>query len=221
MNGPQLQAPTFNQLVAIENYKSASKEALSAANSAGDKITAAAFSFATAYGAVIALVEPKETPAAVLAAIPFALLALAAVLALYAQSIGISIAGTDDVDKLKDAVDSAITAKRRWAWGALALLAAGVIVAGLIVGDKYAGPAQSSSPIQVEVWLSQPGLKVAEEVCGGSVKTMIEGTVASTDALSDERVGLTVNKASCGSGAGTLYLSQWLIAGARQAPATT
>lgn len=215
VNETVLRAPTFDEEVAIENYKGASKEALTAANSVGDKTVAAAFSFATAYGAVIALVSPEEKPEALIAVIPFVLLALAAVLALYSQSRGVELEGSTQVSALRGVVNEAIKTKRRLSLAALILLALGVAVAGAIVYDQYGQP-EKEQPVAVQVWLTPAGVDFANQACGGGVTSRVAGTVTSTDALASERVGITVSKASCASGAGTLYLDKDLIAGVRQ-----
>jgi hypothetical protein len=221
MNGIQLRAPTFDEAVAIDNYKAASKEALAAANGVGDKIVAAAFSFATAYGAVIALVAPKESPALVVVVIPLLLLAAAAVLALWSQSIGVKIAPTDEVSNLRTAVNSAISAKRWWSRGALATLVVGVVIAGIVVNDNYAEPAKKDSPVAVQVFLTPAGARFADKACGGGVRDGFEGTVESASSLTAERVGVMVAASGCAAGASTLYLDQKLIAALRQPNVST
>jgi hypothetical protein len=210
----ELRAPTFDEQVAIDNYQGASKEALTAANSVGDKIVTAAFSFATAYGAVIALVSPEEKPEAVVAVIPFVLLALAAVIALYSQSRGVKLEGSTEVSQLRSVVNTAITTKRRLSWAALVLLALGVAVAGAIVYDQYGQP-EKEKPVAVQVWLTPAGVDFANQACGGGVTAKVDGTVASAGDLENERVGINVAKASCAAGPSTLYLDKDLIAGVR------
>lgn len=217
MNDVNLRSLTISEQVALENYKGASKEALSAASSVADKIVAAAFSFATAYGAVIALVAPEEAPEPVVAALPFVFFALAAGLALWGQSRGVGLTNSTEVADLEKAVNGAVVAKRRWSQGALALLVIGVIVAGVIMHDNYAEPAQGDSSIAVEAWLTPAGKVFVGNACGGAEVTKLRGTVESKEALSAMRVGLTVAKAMCPAGAGTLYFGQRMLVGVKEA----
>jgi heme A synthase len=202
---PQLRAPTFDEAVAIDNYKAASKEALSAANSVTDKIVTAAFSIATAYGAVIALVAPEETPSPLAVAIPFALLAIAVGTALYGQSIGIDLSGDDEVDKLQGIVNNTVKSKRRWSRGALIALALGVLAAGILLRDAYAKPATPESPVSVRVWLNPHGVKALEKTCGPHGPS-IAGKVKSIEGFEKRSIPLEVTAAACPSGAGTVVL---------------
>ena len=86
----ELRPPTLAENLAIEGYKTAITTALASVNGVCDKIVTAAFSVATAFGAVVALVAPKESPAPLLMALPFLLFAAAVALALYAQSIAVA-----------------------------------------------------------------------------------------------------------------------------------
>lgn len=206
MNGPELRPPTFDEEVAIENYKTASKEALSAANSVADKIVTAAFSIATAYGAVVALVAPEETPSPVAVVVPFALLAIAVGTALYAQSIGIDLKGGEALDKLQKAVKDAVKCKRRWSRVALFSLAVGVLAAGILVREVYAEPAEPESPVPVRLWLTPAGVKSLAKTCGARNSVSIKGKIKTVEDLEKRSIPIEVTKKACADGAGTLIL---------------
>jgi hypothetical protein len=207
-----LRAPTFNEEVAIDNYKAASKDSLSSATSVADKIVTAAFSIGTAYGAVIALVAPKDTPAPLVAAIPFALLALAIVSALYAQSIAVAVAGTDDLDSLTSAVNDTAHKKRKWGRIALALLTAGIIATGIIIREEYSEPAKEGSPEPVEVLLTESGAQSVGSACGTAGQDRIMGTVEDADSFSADPLQLTVTEDACRDAPGTLSLPKTAVA---------
>jgi hypothetical protein len=214
MTPPTLRAPTFDETVAAENYKGASKEALASANSVADKLVAASFSFATAYGAVIALVAPEGSPEPIVVAIPFILFAAAAGCALWAQSEGLALQGTADLAQLRESVNGLIATKRRLSRVALGALVLGVILAGLVVRGNYAEPAKANAAVDVLVFFSPSGRAFVQSACGAPFSTL-HGTVENTAALSEERVGLAVTKKKCPPQGGVLYLSQRQIAGVR------
>jgi hypothetical protein len=214
VNDQVLRSPTFDEEVAIDNYRNASKEALSAANSVADKIVTAAFSIATAYGALIALVKPEETPSPIAAVIPFALLAIAVGIALYAQSLGIGLAGGDELEKLQKAVKDTVGAKRLWSRVALACLALGVLVAGILVNDVYAKPAPKS-PVPVHVWLTAPGVESLKKTCGEKQDAVIAGKVKAIEDLEKRSIPLEVAAKACPDGAGTVVLRRRQIVAAK------
>jgi hypothetical protein len=62
---------TFEEQTAVTAYEKAVSDALSAADSAAEKLITAAFSIATAYGALVALVAPKEETRSLVLGLPF------------------------------------------------------------------------------------------------------------------------------------------------------
>jgi hypothetical protein len=206
-----LRPPTFAESVAIDNYKAASKEALGSADSVADKVVTAGFSIGTAYGAVIALVSPKDTPAPLVAALPFVFLAGAIALALYAQSIPVPVEAEDRLDRLTDAVTETVQKKRVFDWLALGALVLGVLVAGIIIADKYREPAEDDSPVAVEVLLTESGATSVGSACGLTGQDRIMGTVKNADSISADPLQLTVTEDACPDAPGTLSLPKTAV----------
>jgi len=215
MNELELQALTFDQVVAVDNYKNASKEALGAVNSVADKIVTAAFSVATALGAVIALVAPEETPSPIEIGIPFLFLAGAVGAALFAQSIGIDLAGGEAIDKLHKTVKDTVKRKRKWSRVALLSLAIGMLAAGILVREAYAEPAESE-PVSVRLWLHKTGIESLASTCSTPSGRSIRGTVKTIDDLEKRSIPIEVTKKACASGAGTLVFRRMQILTAKQ-----
>lgn len=173
---PELRPVTYAESVAIDAYRDAIARALDAAGSASDKIAAAAVSVATAYGALIALVAPKDSTQPLVVAIPFAFLAITLALALWAQAHGISVSPTDKVDVLWENVTGVIKAKRVTNTIALVMLALGLVCAGVIVADKYREPAESPSAKAATVHLSRSGSASVAATCG-TARDRVNGRV--------------------------------------------
>jgi hypothetical protein len=211
----ELRAPTFSESVAIENYTSAMKGALSSADSLADKIVTAAVSVGTAYGAAIALVAPKDSPAPWEALAPLAALATALGLALYAQSIGISIAADEGLETIQKKVSDVISAKRNWARAALGALVLGLMLAGAILYAKYGPNAEKeATPTAVRLYFTPAGTTVIKRACAKDLNEMIV-KVDDLKQLTEERIKVTVGPPDCPSNAGTLVLPQRAIATAK------
>jgi hypothetical protein len=208
-----LRTPTYAETISIESYKTSAGTALSDANSFADKIVTAAVSIASAYGAVIALVAPKGDPSPIAVAGPFVALAVAVAAALYAQSIGVNLDPTNDLDTIRSRIVSSVSSKRIWAGAGLFLLAVGMVWAGIVVHDTYGKPAKDESKAAT-LFLTSDGAKLVRTACGSSV-TQIDGKVGSASALADKRVALKVSAKDCPGGAGTLSLPQTAITVAR------
>ena len=212
-----LKALTFDQRVAVDNYRAAMTGALGAADSIADKVVTSSIALATAYGAVIALVAPKDAQAPWQAALPFVPLAIAVGLALNAQRIGVDIEPTNDVARVRDATKNAITGKRRWGAAALVSLAIGLFVAGWVV-YKYYGPSarsEDTTPATAEVYLTPAGTSAIKRVCNKAGVTVLSGQVDGADALNSARVSVKVTKSECPAGAGTVVLPQKMIAASK------
>lgn len=142
MSVPDLRGMTFREQAALEAYKEAIKNALDSANTAVETIATASFSIATAYGALLGLVRPKDTAVDVPVVAPIVGFALAAAIALVARSMGVAVALADNtVDSVVGDVQQTIQVKRVGGWIALAFLFVTLIVAGLLVVAAYAPPA--------------------------------------------------------------------------------
>jgi hypothetical protein len=208
-----LRSPTYAETVSIETYKTSAGTALSDADSFGDKIVTAAASLATAYGAVIALVSPEDTAAPLLAAAPFALLALAVAAGLYAQSIGVSIDETNELKVIRTRIATAVSDKRSAGHVGLVFLIVGVALAGYIINESYGGPADESKR-SAQIWLTPAGERLIEDACGSSA-TEVTGEV-DEDAEPDARhLSVALDANACASGAGTLVLPSRAISVAK------
>jgi hypothetical protein len=214
---PALRAPTFAETVSLDNYKAAMGNALSAADSLADKVVTASFSVATAYGAVVALVAPKDSSSPLLILAPFIALGVAVALALFAQSLGISLTDTDDLGTIRTRINSMISSKRLWGRLALVALAAGIVIAGYAVRETYGPAATSTGSTTVRVWLTPAGTNLVARVCGGGRVTELAGQVDNADQLTDSRVPITVDAKACPAGKGTILLPQRAIAVTKEA----
>ena len=208
---------TFSEQIVVDNYRAAMTGALAAADSVADKVVTAAFSVATAYGAVIVLIAPKDSQTPWQAVIPFVPLALAMGLALYAQSIGIEIGETDVVETVRTRVQSTVSGKRKWGRWSLAALVAALIAAGWVVYSFYGPSAKTDEPslIDAELYLTSAGTAAVKLVCGKDAVTVLSGQVEGATALTSSRVSMKVTKAECPSGAGNVVLPQRMIAASK------
>ena len=208
---------TFDQRVAVDNYRAAMTGALFAADSIADKVVTASFALATAYGAVITLVAPKDAQTPWEAALPFVPLAVGVGLALNAQRIGVDIEPTNEVERVRNATNDAIVGKRRWGGVALAFLTIAMLVAGWVV-YKYYGPSaqtEDTTPVSAEVYVTPAGTSAIKRVCNKGGVTVLSGEVDGAAALESARVSVKVTKSECPSGAGTVVLPQKLIAASK------
>jgi hypothetical protein len=132
-----LRPTTLEEQLALEAYQEAIKGALSSADSAADKILTAALSVSTLYGALVTLVKPETEAAPIVLAIPFALLALAAVISGWALTAGVSNLESAKVESVKKAVRDTISAKRLRSNAAVLLMAIALVAAGVVVTYAY------------------------------------------------------------------------------------
>jgi hypothetical protein len=205
----KLRALSFDELVAIDNYKSATSNALAATAAMADKIVAAAFSVGTAYGAVVALVAPKDSASPLLVIAPFAVLALALGIALWGEGIGVPITSTTTTEQARTSVTSTITTKRRWNNAAIVVLVVAMALAGYVLYDTYRPTA--GSKMTVTIWLTSAGARLVDQACGMQGTLQIKGQVENLSDLSSKRVQVDVDKTACKSGAGTIVLPQAAI----------
>lgn len=174
MATPELRAPTLAESAAIKTYTAAVEGSLKSTDDTGDKLATAAVSVATAYGAVIALVAPKDSTAAVIVALPFAAFAVGLVLGLWTQSLGISAKPEDALPALQSSVEDLVKRKRCLNRIALIVLGLGLVGAGVVVADKYQTPQKTSAT--AVVWLSPLGQADVGTACSKQL-TMITGNV--------------------------------------------
>lgn len=134
--GP-FRTPSFGEEAVFDAYREALKLALSAASSAAEKIATGALGLATAYGALIGLVQAEDSPAPIVVGLPFAGLAAAVFFALRAISVGIPVSAPTRVDEVAGALEKVISTKQFRLDVATALLALSIIAAGAAVWLTY------------------------------------------------------------------------------------
>lgn len=141
---------SLEEEIALEAYREGVKAALSAADSAYEKVLTASFSIATAYGALLALVKRDKTAARILLGAPFVLLAAAALAAAWGLVKGVKSLEKPEVTAVRGSVDDALDAKRKWTKGAVVLLVIALATSGCVVLSSYGAgavtPAASPSP---------------------------------------------------------------------------
>jgi hypothetical protein len=140
-----IRPPTYQETVLLAAYTEAVKAALEAANKSAELIATAAFSIATAYGALVGLVAPKQSQAPIIVGLPFAALAAAVIAGLVGRMMALSLNVANDVDAIRRALEGAIT-RKRWAAGiALGAVAIGLVMAGYVVVTTYGGATAPAS----------------------------------------------------------------------------
>jgi hypothetical protein len=212
-----LRSQYFSEKVIIDTFVTAGTGALTRADGIAEKVVTAAFSVATAYTAVIALVAPKDSVSPPLVIAPFILFAAAIVLALMAQSVQLQLEpATNDVREISRRVQTSTRSKRDWGYGGLAALTLGLVIAGLAIYETYGpGADEKDTAIDVEIWLTPAGTRLVGAACGNVANPLV-GEVADADSLSSGTVALEVTKAGCRNGAGTLVLPRRAIGIAKQ-----
>ena len=200
--------------VFIDVHKTAVEKALESSDGACGTILTACFSLATAYGAVIALVAPKDQQAPLLVVAPFVLLVAGAVVALIGKAAGISLDRFATTGQVKKLVEDAVGQKRKASWWAVGFAAAGVILAGIVVFATYSEPDEFAAE-NSEIILSNAGKAHVADVCGDEAESVFGNATFSerwvTIELNDE------STANCG-GVMTLTLPAASVAYVRSTP---
>jgi hypothetical protein len=123
----------FDEQVYVKAFPDAISKAIEASDDACGTILTASFSIATAYGAAIALVTPKDAQSPAVTLAPFIILALAVVVAMIGKAAGVSLKRVETVEQARASIKNAVWTKRIASWVAIVLLAAGMVVAGAVV----------------------------------------------------------------------------------------
>lgn len=189
---------TFGENATVEAYSEAVKASLAAADSACSSILTAVISLATVYGAVLALVTPKENPSEIALAVPFVFLGAAAVVCMWAQSTGIEFAGDDRYETVRSNIKTTIEVKRRRLRVAVSLLGVGLVIAGIIVGVNYSKPPEDAGRKPVSITLSSEVYQALREACG-QVSNPVRGTVE-IDKLTEPSVEVELDAKTCPAG---------------------
>lgn len=189
---------SFEEQTAVAAYEKAISDALAAADSAAERLITAAFSIATAYGALIALVAPEDETKSWILGLPFLPLMGAAIAAMVAHTVGIDVDITGDIQLVTRRIESSIVSKRRPAWIALVLMVVAVAVAGWIVVDRYSGGETASDDLSVTIWVTPSEAQKLVSVCGTTTAS-ISG-LAKAEALSSTApfLSLKPEARSCG-----------------------
>ncbi len=131
----------FDEQVYLKAFPEAISKSLEAADGACGTILTASFSVATAYGAAIALVAPKQAQSPTVVLVPFIVLALAAVIAMIGKAAGVSLKPVTTVEAARQSIKMAVWVKRISSWVAIVLLAVGMILAGIVIIATFGSPA--------------------------------------------------------------------------------
>ena len=189
---------SYVEETAVTAYEKAITDALSSANSAAEKLIAAAFSIATAYGALIALVAPEDETKSWILGLPFLPLMGAAIAAMYALTRGIDVDITSDITLVTERVEKSVTDKRNPSWVALALMVIAIAIAGWIVADRYSGGEKASEDLSLTVWVTPSEAERLASVCGATTKSI--AALAAEEALGSTAplLSLKPETGSCG-----------------------
>ncbi|MCP4303566.1 MAG: hypothetical protein GY788_01510 [bacterium] len=185
----------FEQVQILEAYKSAYKSAIEGVNASCGKITTASFSLATAYGAVLALVKPKDEVAVIWVVLPFAGFALAALCGLAGHTDAISGKPSAEYDVMETEVTGTIDRKAQWAYSGLGFLVVAVFVAGLVTYGRYGQQTPTETSTEVTVQLSTTGEELVASLCDGGGGAQL---TADSATVSDSSIELTA-VAECGA----------------------
>jgi hypothetical protein len=181
-------------------YKEGIKGAIEAADSASDKVLTAAFSIATAYGALVGLVKPSEAASPVAIGAPFFVLGIAAIAAMLALTRTMKPADTSNLETLKGAVTGKLLWKRVWTGIAVAVMAVAIGLAGYVVVDNYAvaeSDAEETLHASVQVLAPAGGKDALARACPGVTTGELEGEVH-TDTLDQQFIAVDVGAGVCG-----------------------
>ncbi|WP_159064224.1 hypothetical protein [Streptomyces canus] len=189
---------TYGEQITVASYEEGVKAALASTDSACEKILTAAISLTTVYGAVIALVVPKDQTTDWKAVPPFAGFALAVVLCMWAQTQGIKFAPDDGTDTLKSHITGIIDKKRKKAVGAVIVLAISLIGAGVVVSLLYGKAPSEEKAQKASITLSPEAHRAVSRECG-SIANPVQGTIEEAD-LPTGSVTISVSAKECPNG---------------------
>jgi hypothetical protein len=178
--GPVLVPLSFDQQVFVDAYKDAIKQAVASASDASGALLTACFSIATAYGALIGLVAPKDQQNRALVLAPFVFLAGAVLAAMIGKVSGIAVGSLTTPGQVSSAIGETVRTKKRASWAAIALVSVSMIVAGVVIVKSYAGTRKPASETVV-VRLSDAGQKAYQAACGKAASS-VTGTIRSSAA---------------------------------------
>jgi len=130
----------FDEEVYVKAFPEAISKALEASDGACGTILTASFSIATAYGAAIALVAPKEAQSPTLVLTPFVVLAVAVIVAMIGKAAGVSLKKVETVEAARTSIKRAVWTKRIASWIAIVFLATGMVVAGVVINATFGIP---------------------------------------------------------------------------------
>lgn len=128
-----LSAPSIGQTAVLAAYTEAIKGALTAADSAAAAVGAAAFSLATAYGALVGLVAAKPAPPSFVLVLPFIGFAASAVVSTWAKFFGAEIDSENGIAEIQHILRRNIRWKRTLGSIGLATIVVSMIGTGILV----------------------------------------------------------------------------------------
>lgn len=200
----KVRAPDFYEQAVIQAYRDGLAKGWESADGAAQAILTASFSIATAYGALIGLVAPKDDPGPIVLALPFVGFAIAALAAMWARARSMAIVDSNQLDDVTDAFRTGLEGKRFAAWVAVGALVLSLIVAGFVLADTYGSVKEDPATTAATVYLTPEAAAGLEPVCGGPVGTLT-GSVANAS-IGAEFLVIDVDANVCGDQAASLRI---------------
>ena len=193
---------TYTERIIDDVYQDALKTSLKTADTTSNLILTTAFSILTGYGAILALVSPKDSPAPVTVAVPPAILSAAVLLALAATTRSVELADHGDLTKVIGTVKRTRWWKRFLNVLAVVMLTLGLALAGVIIARTYRS--EPKPDVNARVVLTRRGQQIVMQVCATPATVMtLNGVVKDRN---ERELLLQLDAETCPSGAGTLVL---------------
>lgn len=149
----------------VNGYREGIRASLGAVDAACASVLTATVALATAYGAVLTLVTPKDGTTEGYSVVPFFFLGAAAATCMWAQSTGIEFADDNRISTVKTKIKEVIKKKRdrlRWA---ISLLAIALAIAGVVVTAHYGKQADGGGTKSASITISPTGYQVLQKAC--------------------------------------------------------
>jgi hypothetical protein len=142
-----IEPPTYAEQAVMGAYTEAMKGSITAADNAAAAVTTAGFSLATAYGALIGIVQPKAAAGPVALAWPFLGFAVAALLGLAARFFGTSFELKDSLPQIVTHLKDVVRWKQILGGIGATILVVTLVLAGILVSAAYGNSVPAPSPI--------------------------------------------------------------------------
>lgn len=149
----------------VIGYRAGIKASLGAVDAACASVLTAVVALATAYGAVLTLVTPKNGTTEGYSIIPFFFLGASAALCMWAQSAGIEFADDNKISTVRSKIEGIIGKKRNYLRLAIASLALALAVAGATVTLRYGKASSGAEKKPANITLSPVTHQALQQAC--------------------------------------------------------